>query len=480
MKNIFLYSRLVLIVLASVVLFSCKKSFLEILPKGKQVAQTTADYDMLLSNLDFMNISTDAQAPMGDEIAAAEPYFAGADLRTQRLFRWEKIIYEPGQGANEMDVPMKNIYTFNKVINDVMDATGGTEQKKKSVRAEALAGRAWTYFLLINYYGKPYNETTAASDPGYPIITEADVTQTKFERSSVKDVYDLIISDLTTAIPDLPPTAYRIRMSKAAAEGLLGKVYMFMGKYNEALPLLNAAITDIANSQIPLGLYNYNETFAPGGIFMPIGMFGPSMPGTWDNKENILSKQFINYWTFVNNELVVTTETANLFGASDLRRNFYAPNAFFGDDYPNGMMRRIGPISTSYGVTIPDTYLLLAECKARLNDLAGAVTDVETLRKNRMPAPDATVPGSIASDKNKLVKFILEERIREFAVQGYRWFDMRRLSVDPDFGSTVNYTHKIYDEAGNITETFTLTPERLTLQFPKKIMDENPGMENNP
>lgn len=480
MKNNLIYSRLLILIVASATIFSCKKEFLEILPKGKQVAQTTADYDMLLSNYDVMNYTTDAQVPMGDEVAAIEPYFAGSSLRTQRLFKWEKVIYDPGQSALEMDVPMKNIYTLNKIINDVMDATDGTEQKKTSIRAEALASRAWTYFVLINYYGKPYNEATAATDSGFPIITVADVTETKFERASVKEVYDLIINDLIAAIPDLPPTAYRIRMSKAAAEGLLGKVYMFMGNYDEALPQLNAALADIANSQIPVGLYDYNKTFAPDGIFMPISMFGPTTPGVWDNIENICAKQFINNWTFFNNELAISSETAGLYGPSDLRLNFFATNALFGNDYPNGMMRRVGPGGASIGVTVPDTYLLRAECKARLDDLDGAVADVETLRKNRMPEADANVPVAVVSDKNNLVKFILEERLREFALQGYRWFDMRRLSIDPEYSSTVGYTHKVYDAEGNVTETFTLTPERLVMQFPKKIMDENSGMENNP
>jgi hypothetical protein len=114
-----------------------------------------------------------------------------------------------------------------------------------------------------------------------------------------------------------------------------------------------------------------------------------------------------------------------------------------------------------------------------MNDLAAAKEDVEALRSKRMPLADAAVPPGIASDKDQLTDFILQERIREFALQGFRWFDMRRLSVDPVFKTTVGYTHNLYNASGPAT-TYTLPPARFVLQFPQKIIDQNPGMQNNP
>ena len=112
MKRIFHFTTFLLLF----ALVACKKSFLEITPKGKLIAKTTADYQLLLNNLDLLNISSDSQVPMGDEIAAVEPYFSGAALRSQRLFRWDDLIYEPEQNAPELAVPMTNIYLYNKVI----------------------------------------------------------------------------------------------------------------------------------------------------------------------------------------------------------------------------------------------------------------------------------------------------------------------------------------------------------------------------
>lgn len=482
MKNINQHSRAIILILLTTLGFSCKKSFLEILPKGKLIATTTNDYQLALASLDVINMNTDGQIPMGDEVAAVDPYFTGTNLRAQRLYSWDDVVYQPDEDARELIVPMSNIYLFNKVINEVVNSTDGTEQDKKSIRAQAKACRAWTYFLLINYYGKPYNSASAATDPGFPIILAADVNETKFSRASVKEVYDFIINDLTEAIPDLPAkTTHRVLMSKAAAEGLLGKVYTFMGNYDKALPLLSSCIANIAVAEIPVKLYDYNVAFAPGGSFLPVGLFGANIPIAVNNYENVFAKQAFNSWTFLSNEFVVTQQTVDLYGASDLRLKCYSTMPFpSGSVLPNGMLRRNSPGGAHIGVTVPDIYLLMAECKARLDDLDGATTDLTTFRENRMPAGDAVVPSNIASDKVSLVKFILEERIREFAMLGYRWFDMRRLSTDPDYSGTVGTTHHVYDVNGNITGTYTLKPERFVMRFSQKLINQNPGMENNP
>lgn len=335
--------------------------------------------------------------------------------------------------------------------------------------------------MLINYYGKPYNEATSANDPGFPIVTAADVTETKFSRASVKEVYDFIVNDLTTAIPNLPvQITHRLRMSKAAAEGLLGKVYMFMGKFNEALPLLNSSFTDMTNSAVPVRLYDYQTEFATGGTFLPINsVSGPAYPTIVNNVEIVFGKQANNSWTSSSNEIVIKTETAALYAPPDLRLKFYSPTTRTLLPYPvAGVLRRQSQSQLQFGILVSDLYLLRAECKCRINDLVGAKADVEALRLKRMLAVNATVPSSVAAQQLSLLKFIMDERIREFAVFGFRWFDMRRLSVDPLFG-TKDFTHTLYSAAGTPT-VFTFRPERFVLQFAKKIIAQNPEVQNNP
>jgi starch-binding outer membrane protein, SusD/RagB family len=460
-------------------IMSCKKSFLEIEPKGKLIAKNVSDYDLLLNSSDFLSTgAANAQVFMGDEVAVVEPYFTGTEPRTQRLFNWSPVVYERQENAPETQALLRQVYICNKIINEV-EAADGTESQKRSIRAEARAGRAWVYFMLINYFGKPYNTATSSTDPGFPIITKADVTATTFTREPVAAVYDFIVDDLVSAIPDLPAqTTHRLRMAKAAGEALLGKVYMFMGKFNEALPLLNNALDHIQNAAVPIQLTDYNTAFAPGGLFMPISFFGPTTPVITDDAQTLYARQFSNFW-ITSSELVISPATVALYKSTDLRLNFYSNTPFpAGPAYPAGLLRRMGPLTTSYGVVLPDLILLRAECKARLNDLAGAVADVESLRRKRMPTADAPVPTAVATNQKLLVEFILQERIREFSSQGFRWFDMRRLSVDPVFGAT-GFSHSIYAADGS-QKKITMPAERIVLKIPAKILNENPGMEDNP
>jgi len=473
---------------------ACRKSFLEVVPFGLQVASTTEDYNKLMNDPVFYLAQNSGgwQEPvlMEDDLAAEDVFFSAVSPHMTRLFQWQDVIYYPNDYLQRppwfLSSLMTGTYQLNKIISEVMSSTGGTEAQKRSIRAEAMATRAWANFQLISYYGKPYVAATAASDLGFPIIKEADVSNTEFKRASVQEVYDFIIKDFTDALNDLPVRpAIRTRMSKPAAEGLLGKVYLFMGRYNDALPALNAAFNDLGEDGATL--YDYNETLAPGGSFLPIDVnIGPvNGPGNnyTDLTESVLFKVFYNARfsgkMFGNNGLVLKPETAALYGASDLRLQLYTNKNTDGSLNPGGRLRKYGVQYTRYGLELSELYLLRAECKARLNDLAGAITDVETLRRHRMPGTDAPVPVVSANNQTALVKFIIEERIREFAMEGYRWFDMRRLSVDPLFAG-ITFTHTLYKADGS-TEVFTLRqPDRLVLQLPYNFMQYNPGMPNNP
>jgi hypothetical protein len=475
-------------------LVSCKKSWLDIVPMGSQVAVTTDDYDKIMNDPGFYNSGgtggwSEAQL-MGDEIAAEGPFFVNKGSRDfrDRIFEWRDSVYPSADVSPfALSKHLNQVYQLNKVINEVMSAPGGTDAQKRDIRAQALATRAWSNFMMASYYCKPYVAATASTDLGFPIITVADVNIRTYPRGTVQQTYDFIIKDLTDALVSINTKPLTVtRWSKPAVEGMLGKVYLFMGKYNEALPLLKAALADVtANGQATL--YNYNQTLAAGGSFLPITVnSGPSGgPGNLQNDltEAVVSKVFYcgtytgNYTG--NDGLVLTPQAQALYGANDLRLLLYTNKNQDNSVNAAGRIRKYGVMYSRWGLQLPELYLLAAEAKARTTDLSGAVTDVETLRKNRMPAADATVPAATAGNQTLLIKFIMEERIREFALEGYRWFDMRRLSVDPLFPG-LTFTHTVYN-AGGTTTVFTLKmPDRLVMKLPRVITDGNPDMINNP
>lgn len=483
MKNILKSNFKILLTLILLVsLLSCKKSFLEVVPKGKLIASTTNDYNMIMNSSTFTNYTlATLYTALGDELIARDPFFGVRTLIDQRLFRYEDNIYNPEVDPSEISALTKSLYLFNKVINEVMDSDGGTDDEKRAIKAEALTGRAWVYIHYTNLFTKPYNSSTAATDLGFPLIMESDINKSPYSRATLNEVYNFMINDLTTAIPDLPLiVSSRHRASRGLAKSLLGKVYLAMGKYPEALTNVNDAISIItANTGVPTRIYDFNIEMVVGGALYSTSMAtsGPTLITSPNNVESIYGKQDINsHISSANNYFVLSPEVTALYGVNDLRRKYYNNTTL---TYPVGCMRRIAPIIQATGMNIPEIYLMRAECRARANSLYGAgsaAEDLLFLRQKRMPNADAVVP--VGYTQTQMIKYVMDERLRELAFTGTRWFDMRRLSVDPLFSANT-YTHKLYYATGSI-DSYILRPERLTLRIPTRVLNDNPGMKDNP
>ncbi|ASZ11976.1 RagB/SusD family nutrient uptake outer membrane protein [Chitinophaga pendula] len=470
-----------------VVQSGCKKSFLEITPQGVLIAQKTTDYDLMLNAGALHQFNIFSPIAMGDDVAGSSSFnvlgFGAFSMSDQEAFKWSADLFLPNNTESEINVLVKQIYIYNKVIAEVMRSTGGTDAQKNMLRAEALTGRAWINFLLVNCYGKPYNASTAVTDPASPLFMIADVTQTTFTRATVKQMYDQIIADLKEAIPLLPETiTNRSRASKPAAQALLGKVYVFMQQWEMALPLLQSFISSISQSSIAVGLYDYHKEFGANGAFLPIDpVNGPNRLYADMDKEVAYMRTTSRMYGAGLDGIIINPKTVALFSSSDERLKFFSAQTWLtGKSYPLGMRRAWGQSYTNLGVTVPDIVLLIAECKARTGQLTAAAEDIKNFRATRVASQEAPVPQIIVNDKVALVKYILEERTREMALTGNRWLDMRRISLEPEYAGTFNTTHQVYDESGNVTATYTLKPERLTMRFSTYVMEANPNLTNNP
>ncbi len=479
------------VLLAALAAAGCS-DFLDIKPKGKDVPQTVAHYNGLFNNMIMMNMgyyqlldngSTRMVEPnlyypyMSDEVTVDATAFSNMGVIPRLAYTWQDDIFVDDAYSAEFGACYEQIYFCNMVVNEVLDATEGTPAEKRQLHAEARAMRAYLHFMLAQWFGKPYNAATAATDPCIPIVTQAHATASDFKRASVKEVYEFVIRELEEACPQLKEaTGHRLRTYQPAGYIYLGRAYMFMGDFAKANTAFAKADAAILKSEISLGLYDYNTKVTTWGYnaFMPyFWTSGYPNPFAADNIEVVQCKQFLlnQYWFYQAPTLYIKDEYMAFYDAQDHRRKFFANQSMTGP-LPHYRKQSVR-INANIGAEIPDLYLMHAECLARENKLAEARALVTKLRENRMPASVAPIPDTVVT-KDDLVRFIVEERLREYMGLGHRWFDVRRLWNDPLFqGMKANYTHT------DGTNTYTLTEKRLTYRIPSKVMAHNPGWVNN-
>jgi hypothetical protein len=139
-------------------------------------------------------------------------------------------------------------------------ATGLAAADTVEFKAEALFLRAFFHFELRKmFYAPPYvNETVTYGNNNYNVPNNTGGTYL--------EIWPYIEADLTYAMQNLPtmqPNAGQA--NKYVAEAFLAKAYMYQGKYDSALTLLNDLITNgVTAKGTPYALQaNYAQNFNP-------------------------------------------------------------------------------------------------------------------------------------------------------------------------------------------------------------------------
>ena len=219
---------------------SCDR-FLDIKPKGIQIPEYYDDYLRLLNHKDMMYADAGFVSYITDDILLGDnsvPFgqFEQAQEASQNLYAFAHgPIFSGGASDAFYEKAYKRIYTFNVVINNVGTCQDATEKEKQALIAEAKVCRAFEYLSLVNVYAKHYDSVTANSDLGVPVILSEDINKV-YKRNSVQAVYDQIFKDLKEALPYIPDEAATpFRASKQFLYAFTAKLYLYMGKYGDAL-----------------------------------------------------------------------------------------------------------------------------------------------------------------------------------------------------------------------------------------------------
>jgi hypothetical protein len=376
---------------------------------------------------------------------------------------------------NEIYLSIRNA---NLVIINTPNGSETSDAEKAQFIGEAKFVRAYNYFLLVRSWG------------GVPLRTENTFDQIEIPRSSIQDVYDLIIEDLEFAEDNLPDAPRLVGTpSKWTAKTLLADVYLNLENWTAARDLAKEVIQSGKYSLVSLsepddfykifdaGVVTSSEEIfyikhhpEEGSFF---GMFAHHPGSPYINKRG-----YYGHYTFDNNPVIAAWD------ANDFRRQawFYpwligiAPNTLLYKKYID--LNASGNPSTDIPVyRYPDVLFIYAEAENFANNgpTADAVEYVNQVRRRAYgldPKTSSSIDYKMSDyDKNSFFDLIIKERGYETFYECKRWKELVRT------GKAEQIIKQVHGK--DIAEKHYLFPIPVTETNYNKaidpVNDQNPG-----
>lgn len=433
----------------------CRK-YVEIEPEQARELKFFTDYEQLLNNGTTISPSHNLAVYSGSDCGTESVTWQTVTISWVRAaYSWGVSFYTDQEEDQEWASFYKQIYIFNTIINGVNSAQGATDAQKAGLIAAAKLHRAYNYYMLVNTYAKQYDASTAATDPGVPLVLEPKFTQS-LVRANVQAVYTQIEADLNAMneLPNLPQ--FNTQPSKAAAYGLWARVQLAKRNFVEAKRYAELAL-GLQNT-----LLNLND-YAGTTVKHPMRIA---------NTEEIFYKSPQSY----GNGFPMSAELQTLLGTQDLRYVLYTQpgTAINYSNFTGRAFNHSGMIGdpVPVGIGVPEMMLIKAECEARANNAGDAIATLNNLRRKRFKPAEYT--DLSASTGEQALQLVINERTREFMGRGFRWYDQRRLSKDAGLVPTITRNYQ--------GQTLSLEPNspRYTFPIAAKYILFNPEITQNP
>ncbi|WP_347049659.1 RagB/SusD family nutrient uptake outer membrane protein [Flavobacterium olei] len=399
------FSKYIVLFVAAIAVTSCD-DYLDITPVGRVIPETLDQYRALLTaaysnypeHKSLTAVRTDELVlnDLNDEINIYKDVYFWKDSNPDKFtqsFQYQELY--------------NVIFYANVIINEASAKLGASDETNQLV-GEAYALRALANFDLVNLFAKPYNPATAASDKGVPLALEIDL-ENVYKPETVEVVYNQIISDTQKAENlinvDAQIAGKNYRFSKIALYTFESRLYLYQQQWQKSLDAANKALAINSN------LIDLKATAV--------------LATKYNSKESILALED----GLINGLKGATYASPDLLSAYNRTTDLRFPLYFVA----NGSRFRIqkgGNDDQKSTFRTSELYLTKAETSLKLNNIGEAKTTVLNFIKNRYSAAGYTeLETSInAMNEADLNTFILAERQREFAVEGQRWFDLRRTT----------------------------------------------------
>mgnify|MGYP002523628670 CR=1 FL=1 len=433
--------------LAGSLLFASCDNYLDIQPVGKVIPNTLAEYRALLTTVYNTKLNDKAVTELRTDIAQVNSVSSSQNTYGD-IQIWNDLSPKAGTRDFVWDSYYTNIYYANAVIDKKDEITEGTPEGVNQLVGEAYLIRAYMHFILVNLYGQPYTLQGAPDTKAVPIKWDLDLEGVP-TRSTVKEVYEAILSDIASARGLINQkeweSQYSYRFSTLSVDAMEARVRLYMGSWQEAYDAAERVLAAKPD------LEDLNAADA-------------KLPNDYQSAEMITAYEYFS--DDVTSALVMAPAFIQKYQAGkDLRLDKYFSKNKDGEY----LSAKSG--SSQYNCTFRngEMYLTAAEAAAHLNKLPEARTRLlQLMQKRYTPAGYAEKENTVkAMNQTDLLTEILTERALELAVEGHRWFDLRRTTRP-----------KIQKTVGGKTYVLEENDSRYTLRIPQAAIDANPGLLN--
>lgn len=442
--------RLIAILLPALVLTGMLAScndFLDIRPTGKVIPQTGEEIRDLLTEA-YSSVPSDRGMTTfrSDELVLDNATTSSNELDLYLdIWRWEDGATDENTSSFNWRTFYYTSYIANYIIENKDKIKDVSATDRNQMVGEAYMLRAYMHFVLVNLYGEPYTHCDPATSKSVPLKLNSDVNA-MLSRNTVGEVYASILSDIDEAEKLISvetwDAGFTYRFNTLSVNAFRARVYLYMGDWENAYKYAadvverHGALEDLTGSSV--------------------------LPNHYTSVEAILSMELV-YTASYQSAGRVAAPLLNLYRSGDMRKSKYyrQQTASVSTVVKGG--------SNEYRCTFrsAEFYLTAAEAATELNDLTNARYYLTALMAKRyhsaMYANYKTQVESMTQDE--LRTEIQDERFRELAFEGHRWFDLRR-TTRPELTKTYQ----------NETYTLNKDDERYTLRIPSAALEANPNL----
>lgn len=437
------------------VFISCD-SFLDIQPVGQVIPNNIEEYRALLASAYKSVPGRDRGITSfrSDEMQVRDDEYDLSNYREQEC--WEDISSTASSVSYSWANYYQAIFTSNQVIINRNKIEYTKKEEVDQLVGEAYLLRAYMHFLLVNLHGQPYTKEGALQTKSIPLRLDNDFEKSIY-RNTVEEVYQSVLSDIEEAQKLLNVTEWEItksyRFTKQAADALSARVALYMGEWKSAY---EAAMLIIENP-----LYSIED----------LAKENPVIPNSYLSSESITAlEQTLS--SSVNRAAEITPLFLQRYNKEDLRLNTY-----YSEPNEKGIRKPQKGGSNTFSMTfrLSEFILTAAEAAAQLDNLQKSKELLLLLAEKRYTSAGYAARKDQVNKLNKqeLITEVLEERSRELALEGHRWFDLRR-TTRPRIEKSLKNTNN------NEMKTYILEQDdpRYTIPIPRSAIEANPNLAN--